>query len=83
MRKLDISAATVWTASSHVKRRKRGSKSLVAVPADECFMVSCATVWTASSHVKRRKRGSTAVPKTSKIGEERFYIIMRSDYHSV
>ena len=45
--------------------------------------ISVATVCTASSRVKRRKRGSTAVPKTSKKGEERFYIIMRSDYHSV
>ena len=45
--------------------------------------ISVATVLTASSRVKRRKRGSTAVPKTSKKGEERFYIKMRSDYHSV
>ena len=40
-------------------------------------------VCTASSHVKRSKRVSTAVPKTSKKGEECLYIVMRSNYHSV
>ena len=67
---------------------RAGRKSLAAVPADERFLVrkldiSAATVWTASSRVKRRKRGSTVAPKTSKKGEERFDIKMRSDYHSV
>ena len=37
------------------------------------WTVSAATVCTVSSRVERRKRGSTAVPKTSKKGEERFY----------
>ena len=37
----------------------------------------------ASSLVEQRKQGSIAVSKRCKEGEERFFLIMRSDYHSV
>ena len=46
-------------------------------------MFSRATDYTASSRMERRKRGSTEVLKTIKKGEERFYIIMLSNYHSL